>query len=77
MEHTDGPPWKTTARFTTFEEADKKRKELLEDADIQVKVRWLRTAQTKTFAVRTRLDPAKAEIVPKTKKRTSKKRRKK
>jgi|TARA_Y100000310_G_scaffold206232_1_gene206635 hypothetical protein len=73
MTHVEGPPWKTTARYNTFEEADTKRKELLEEEDLQVKVHWLRSALHKVFAVKTRLDPTKTPPPRKTKK---KKRRK-
>ena len=73
MTHVEGPPWKITARYNTFEEADTKRKELLEEEDLQVKVHWLRGAVHKAFAVKSRLDPTKAPPPRRTKK---KKRRK-
>ena len=61
MKHIEGPSWKIFARFSTFEEADTKRQELLEtEEDLQVKVHWLRSTTHKVFAVKTRLDPAKA-----------------
>jgi hypothetical protein len=34
-----GRPWTDVARFSSFEEADKKRKQLSEDKDTQVKVK--------------------------------------
>ncbi len=34
-----GRPWNISGRFNTFEEADKKRKELQTKEDLQVKVR--------------------------------------
>ena len=74
MTHVEGPPWKVTARFNTFEEADSKRNELLEEKDLQVKVRWLRGATHKCFAVKTRLDPAKQP--PKNSKKNNKRKRK-
>ena len=60
MTHVEGTPWKISSRFSTFEEANAKRSELLEEQDLQVKVHWLRGALHKAFAVKTRLDPAKA-----------------
>jgi hypothetical protein len=75
MKHIEGPSWKTFVRFSTFEEADTKRKELLEtEEDLQVKVHWLRGAVHKVFAVKTRLDPAKAPPPARKKNKKGKKR---
>ena len=74
MTHVEGPPWKATARFSTFEEADTKRNELLEDKDLQVKVRWLRATTHKSFTVKTRLNPAKQP--PKNTKKNNKRKKK-
>jgi len=76
-EHTDGPPWKIISRLATFEEADKKRYELVQDKDLQVKIHWQGPQNKKYFAVKTRVDP---EIVAKqkaTRKKRTKKRSKK
>tara|TARA_S200002703_G_scaffold155157_2_gene158959 strand:+ start:5525 stop:5758 length:234 start_codon:yes stop_codon:yes gene_type:complete len=45
-----GRPWKTAGRFDTFEAADKKRKQLASDKNLQVKVK----KQIKGFVVKTR-----------------------
>jgi hypothetical protein len=58
MIHVQGPPWKTSARYATFEEADIKRVELLKEENLQVKVRWLRSAVHKAYAIKTRIDPS-------------------
>jgi uncharacterized Fe-S center protein len=34
-----GRPWTDVARFNSFDEADKKRKQLSEDKEVQVKVK--------------------------------------
>mgnify|MGYP003115941760 FL=1 len=46
-----GRPWKTVGRFDTFEGADKKRKQLSSEKNLQVKVK----KQLKGFVVKTRL----------------------
>ena len=74
MTHVEGPPWKLAARYNTFEEANVKRNELLTEEDLQVKVHWLRSATHKSFAVKTRIDPAKQP--PKNTKKTKKRKRK-
>jgi len=74
MTHIEGPPWKITTRYNTFEEANAKRNELLKEEDLQVKVHWLRSATHKSFAVKTRLDPDK--VPPKHTKKTKKGKRK-
>jgi len=79
--HEEGPPWEVTGRFATFEEADSRRQELLNEDDLQVKVQWMRKRED--FAVKTRRDPtaavaaAKKEEKLRRKKKLSKKRRKK
>ena len=45
-----GRPWKVAGRFDTFEAADKKRKQLASDKNLQVKVK----KQIKGFVVKTR-----------------------
>ena len=45
-----GRPWKTVGRFDTFEGADKKRKQLSSEKNLQVKVK----KQLKGFVVKTR-----------------------
>ena len=61
MTHVQGPPWKTAARYSTFEEADIKRVELLKEENLQVKVRWLGSVLHKAYAVKTRIDPSALE----------------
>ena len=46
-----GRPWKIAGRFDTFESADKKRKQLSSNKNLQVKVK----RQLKGFVVKTRL----------------------
>ena len=57
-EHKEGSPWKIVERFLTFEEADRRRNELLEEENLQVRVKWLRSATQKIYAVKTRTDPS-------------------
>ena len=45
-----GRPWKISGRFETFEGADKKRKQLSSNKNLQVKVK----KQLKGFVVKTR-----------------------
>ena len=45
-----GRPWKVTGRFDTFEAADRKRKQLSSEKNLQVKVK----KQLKGFVVKTR-----------------------
>ena len=45
-----GRPWKIAGRFDTFESADKKRKQLSSNKNLQVKVK----KQLKGFVVKTR-----------------------
>tara|TARA_Y100001973_G_C5181500_1_gene325202 strand:- start:550 stop:777 length:228 start_codon:yes stop_codon:yes gene_type:complete len=45
-----GRPWKVSGRFQTFEEADKLRKKLLAEENLQVKVK----RQLKGYVVKTR-----------------------
>ena len=72
--HQDGPAWKTVAKCATYDEADQKRLELSMEENLQVKVRWGRMRDD--FVVKTRLDPALAEIEALQIKREEKKRRK-
>ena len=46
-----GRPWKIAGRFETFEGADRKRKQLSSEKNLQVKVK----KQLKGFVVKTRL----------------------
>ncbi len=70
--HKDGPPWETVAKCENFEQADKKRNELLKDKDYQVKIHWLRKSER--FAVKMRMDP---EVIRKREKAKRKKKRRK
>ena len=72
--HQEGPPWKTVGRFPTFDAADQKRLELNMEENLQVKVRWARLRDD--FVVKTRVDPALAEVEAQNAKRAEKKRRK-
>ena len=45
-----GRPWKISGRFNTFEEADKKRKKLQKEENLQVKVKKL----LENYVVKTR-----------------------
>lgn len=83
-EHKEGFPWTIAARFKTFEEAEKKKEELLSEDDLHVKIRWMRRRDD--FAVKTRVDPAveserllqeTREAKKRRKKKLQKKRRKK
>jgi len=82
--HEEGRPWKITARFATFEEADHKRQELLNEEELQVKIQWMRKRDD--FAVKTRVDPTimaeraaaeRRELKKRRKLKLQKKRRKK
>ena len=74
--HVEGPPWKVVGRFPTFEQADTKRIELLEDNELQVKVHWHGPFSSRYFAVKTRSDPAAALEEDRRHLREEKKRRK-
>jgi hypothetical protein len=53
--HTQGLPWKRHYTFWSFEEADTKRKELLEsNAALEVKVKKYNLAKGIQFVVKTR-----------------------
>ena len=54
-----GRPWTDVARFNSFDEADKKRKQLSEDKDIQVKIK--KSESGFTVKVRSILVEANAE----------------
>jgi len=73
-EHREGPSWRIVGKFSTFAKADEKRNELLLEEDLQVKVHWMSPANNSYFAVKTRLDPAKAPPQRKTKKKKGRKR---
>ena len=62
-----GRPWKISGRFNSFEEADKKRKQLSSEKNLQVKVKKL----AEFFVVKTR-----STIVEKPKKEERKSRKK-
>ena len=62
-----GRPWKISGRFNSFEEADKKRKQLSSEKNLQVKVKKL----AEFFVVKTR-----STIVEKPKKEEKKSRKK-
>ena len=74
--HVEGSPWKIVGRFPTFEQADTKRTELLEDEELQVKVHWQGSFNNRYFAVKTRTDPAGALEEDRRLQREEKKRRK-
>ena len=62
-----GRPWKISGRFNSFEEADKKRKQLSSEKNLQVKVKKLQ----ESYVVKTR-----STIVEKPKKIERKSRKK-
>ena len=62
-----GRPWKISGRFETFEGADKKRKQLSSEKNLQVKVK----KQLKGFVVKTR-----SKLVDEPKRLSRKKQRK-
>ena len=72
--HIEGAPWKIAGRFSTFEEADQKRLELVMEENLQAKVRWARLRDD--FVVKTRIDPEVALEEEIQLKRAAKKRRK-
>ena len=74
QEHKEGPSWNITSRFATFEEADRKRLELLNEENLQVKIQWM--CKRDDFAVKTRSDPAVALLEEEAQRREAKKRRK-
>ena len=74
--HVEGPPWKIVGRFPTFEQADTRRVELLEDNELQVKVHWHGPFNNRYFAVKTRPDPEMALEEARQDHREQKKRRK-
>ena len=74
--HVEGPPWKIVGRFPTFKQADTRRVELLEDNELQVKVHWQGTFNSRYFAVKTRMDPEIALEEVRHLQREQKKRRK-
>ncbi len=70
----EGPSWKNTGRFETWEKADKKRQALMKEwkekknSHMQVKVKKL----SSYFVVKTRVDPTpKKTVGPKKNKRKS------
>ena len=72
--HVEGPSWSVVGRFTTFDEADQKRLQLLMEENLQVKVRWSRLRDD--FVVKTRIDPEVTLEEDRQSKRAEKKRRK-
>ena len=64
-----GRPWTIAGRFDTFESADKKRKQLSSNKNLQVKVK----RQLKGFVVKTRSTALELQVVEK---RSRKKQRK-
>ena len=64
-----GRPWKIAGRFDTFEAADKKRKQLSSEKNLQVKVK----KQLKGFVVKTRSTVVESQVEEK---RSRKKQRK-
>ena len=84
--HTEGPSWNIVGRFPTFKLADSKRKELVADSDLQVKIHYQGTVNNRFYAVKIRFNPALAEaeaerlrkeVKKKRKAKLNKKRRKK
>ena len=53
-----GRPWKIAGRFDTFEAADKKRKQLSSEKNLQVKVK----KQLKGFVVKTRSTVVQTQV---------------
>jgi hypothetical protein len=77
IEHAEGPSWSIEKRFVTFEEADARRVELLNDEpDLQVKVHWMGRTGNEFFAVKTRVNPEILQELEAQKRREEKKRRK-
>ena len=82
-EHVEGPPWQTVGRYTTYEQADSKRQELVIEENVQVKIHYQGTRNNRHFSVKTRHDPDVIDLINKReekrrrKKKLSKKRRKK
>ena len=74
--HQQGPPWKIVGRFPTFEKADEKRNELIDEENLQVKVHWHGGVNNRYYAVKMRVDPAAAFEEVLNAKRAEKKRRK-
>ena len=70
--HLEGPPWKIVGRFSTFEDADIKRNELIQDPETQVKVHYQGPASNRYFAVKVRTDPSIAPPPTRRKKRRKK-----
>lgn len=53
-EDLKGKPWKVVGKFKTFKEADTKRKTLLNEENLQVKVKKLSDLNEQSFIVKTR-----------------------
>ena len=66
-----GRPWKTAGRFDTFEAADKKRKQLASDKNLQVKVK----KQIKGFVVKTRSTVVDTQVEEKKSRKSNGRRR--
>ncbi len=69
-----GRPWNDVARYDSFEEADKKRKQLSQDKELQVKIK----KQLKGFVVKARstvVEQPKQEVREKKQPHRSRKRK--
>ena len=69
-----GRPWKIAGRYNSFEEADRKRKQLAQQKDIQVKVK----KQVESFVVKTRstiIEEVKEVVVEKSSRKKQRKER--
>jgi len=77
VKHAEGLPWKIVGRFSTFEQADSKRIELLaDDFGLQIKVHYQGHPNNHFYAVKMRLDPAIVLEEEVCRRRAEKKRRK-
>lgn len=76
QKHVEGPAWRIVARCATFDEADQTRLELAMEENLQVKVHWQGKANSRYFAVKTRIDPKVALEEALKQKRAEKKKRK-
>lgn len=74
-EHEEGRPWNIEGRFATYDEAHWKREELMEQENLQVKVKWMRKRDD--FVVKTRDDPSVMLAEESALRREEKRRRKK
>lgn len=59
VQHKDGPPWTNVRVFSSFQEADVLRKNLLQDSTQQIKIKkQLNSTGEEIFVVKKRKDPA-------------------